>query len=247
MVVLSQLAHRFARFCGYDFRRYSKEHWLRPRRAHILQTYDINMVLDVGASTGSYALELRQDGYRGHIMSFEPLSREYAILGRRTASDPLWRCANVAVGDTSTESIINVSKHRTSSSLLPMTSHHITAMPGAAYVDTQSVRVRRLDTLFPDMGPEERIYLKADVQGYEKQVLDGAKGILYHVYVLELELSLTPLYEGATPWFEMLDYAQHLGFSLVSIAPVFSDPETGFLLQVDTIFAKSPISGAQGG
>jgi hypothetical protein len=88
--------------------------------------------------------------------------------------------------------------------------------------------------------PEERVFLKVDVQGYELFVLQGALQALRQVRVVELELSFAPLYQGAPVFDEMMKYMEEHGFALVSLNHVFSDPKSDRLLQVDGIFRKIP-------
>ena len=43
------------------------------RIATLLDRYQINVVIDVGANEGQFASELRRMGYQGKIISFEPI------------------------------------------------------------------------------------------------------------------------------------------------------------------------------
>lgn len=63
---------------------------LNATRRDLIRERRIEVVLDVGVNIGQYALKLRDDGYDGVIVSFEPLSDAYADLAAAAASDPGW-------------------------------------------------------------------------------------------------------------------------------------------------------------
>lgn len=236
---LKRLIHLMFQVCGYDFLRYTENNFVSLRRARIIQAQKITLVLDVGASEGTYPLELRQSGYRGRIISFEPLSDSFRILQQHADEDSLWSCENVAVGDSDEMIEINISGHITSSSILPISKSHLAAMPSSVTVSKEKVKMVRLDSCSALFGRNENIYLKIDVQGFEKHVLEGATETLKQTRAIELELSLVPMYEGGCLWAEMLDYLSDLGFAIASVEPVFFDPRTGKLLQIDGIFVRA--------
>lgn len=234
------ITHELFRLTGYDFIRYTPENFSSLRRQVILSNERIDTVLDVGANEGSFGMELRQFGYKNRIISFEPLLRPYLLLKKRIQNDSLWQSENCAIGSTDGEIEMNVSGRETSSSILPIAEAHTKADPTTATVNKEQIRISRLDSfLYKLIDPGQRIYLKADVQGYELQVLQGATDLLKSTNVIELELSLISLYEGAPDITEMLRFMKTLGFKIVSISNVFSDPQTCHLLQVDGIFVKS--------
>lgn len=208
------------------------------RRARFMDDARISVLVDVGAHVGAYAIEARRLGYRGRIESFEPLARPYRALAERAASDPLWRCHQVALGDTNGTLTMHVAGNEVSSSALEMLSRHIEGDPESRYVRTESCPAGRLDD-FGLTGPTDRLYLKVDVQGFEKRVLAGATKTLGSVILLEAELSLVQLYEDGPPWIEMIEYLAGLGFEPIWLDPAFYDNRTRRLLQVDAIFAKS--------
>ncbi|MFC1896148.1 FkbM family methyltransferase, partial [Thermodesulfobacteriota bacterium] len=192
-----------------------------------------------GAGEGTYALKIRETGYSKRIISFEPLSQSFSVLQQRSESDPLWKCEKLAIGDSDSTIDINISGHKTSSSILPMTEAHIQAMVTSDSIGKEKVRIARLDSLSDKVfSSSERICLKIDVQGYEKHVLQCAAETLKRTYMIELELSLTQMYEGGTLIDEMLDYLSGMSFKLASIEPVFLEAKTGIVLQADGIFVK---------
>lgn len=64
-----------------------------------MRHFGIDLVLDVGANRGQFAQELRANGFREHIVSFEPLSAAHTELVAAAAKDPAWRVhERVALG-----------------------------------------------------------------------------------------------------------------------------------------------------
>ncbi|MGI6186122.1 MAG: FkbM family methyltransferase [Brevibacillus sp.] len=210
-----------------------------PNRSHLIAHKRIALVLDVGANTGQFASKLRQQGYRGRIVSFEPLSKEFAQLQQLASSDPHWDCKQVALGSTEGQAIINIAGNSYSSSLLPMLDRHVIGAPDSRYVGRETIVITRLDTLLPSLiHAHERVYLKLDVQGYELEVLKGAQRTLPHVDILEMELSLVPLYQHQLLYPAMIDYVDRLGFDLLYLERDFADYTTGEVLQVNGIFVR---------
>jgi FkbM family methyltransferase len=207
-----------------------------------LQKFGVDVVLDVGANKGQFASEIRQSGYAGRIVSFEPLSQAHSELLQVSAGDPMWdaypRCA---LGDHNGEEEINIAGNSESSSILPMLESHRSAAPESAYQGKEIVPIKTLDAVVGQYLKDARAaFLKIDTQGFEWQVLDGARDTLPHIKGILVELSLVPLYEGQRLWREVIDRLEAEGFTLWAFKPVFSDQATGRTLQVDGIFYRNP-------
>ena len=209
------------------------------RQARLLAHHRVSVVLDVGANEGQYACHLREDRFKGRIVSFEPLVEPWRRLAERARGDSDWETVRCALGTEDAEITMNVAANAgQSSSVLPMLPAHIEAAPDARYVGTETVTQRRLDDVVPDyLRPGDRTFLKIDVQGYEGSVLGGAPNLLDQVIGVQLEMSLTPLYEGGLLFREALDFLTDRGFELESIEPGFSN-SAGRLLQVDGTFFR---------
>ncbi len=238
MIGPKRLIKRLLHAAGFDVTRIDRQ----PARGPLnpLCQHRIDLVFDIGANAGQYALLARRQGYRGAIVSFEPVPAAHEMLARNAESDPLWtvhpRCA---LGAERGVAEINIAGNSYSSSLLPMLSAHSDAAPESAYVDRVATDVCTLDEVFPRYrSSSERVLVKIDTQGFEAEVLRGARDSLCDVAAVELELSLVPLYEKQ----ELYDYFLRLfseqGFQLWSLSPVFSDPRTGQTLQVDGFFVR---------
>ena len=205
---------------------------------HFLAHHGITTVLDVGANIGQFASTLRQAGYKGRIVSFEPQSQAHAGLVRMAASDPLWQVApRCAVGAAPGELEMNLSVNSVSSSALPILADHTASAPESRYMGKEKVPVITLDGC--DLVPREgAIFLKVDTQGFEQQVLDGARDLLKTLVGVQLEMSLAPLYEGQADFVRLIDQMQQAGFDIWGLNPAFSNRETGRLLQADGTFFR---------
>jgi len=205
-----------------------------------LNRFEVDLVLDVGANAGQFASELRLVGYRGNLVSFEPLSAAHKALSEVAGRDPKWRVhPRGAIGDYDGEIEINISGNSVSSSVLPMTELCSSAAKGSAYMGIESTPLRRLDSVAPEyLAKSRRPFLKIDTQGFEWQVLDGARETLPHVQGVHCELSLVTLYDGQHLWEEMIERLRQEGFTLWSIQKGFTDPRDGRTLQVDASFFR---------
>ena len=208
-------------------------------RIKILNHYQIQTVLDVGANTGQFAYYTRHTGYKNKIISFEPLTEAFALLSKFACHDKKWDIVNAAIGDTDGEVEINISDNLQSSSILDMMPHHLKSAPESAYHGSEFVKIYRLDTIIKKYATNlEKTFLKIDTQGFEKNVLVGAENSLKRLKGIQLELSLVELYKGETLFNEMLTFIVDMGFVLHSLEPGFHDKKSGQLLQVDAIFYR---------
>jgi FkbM family methyltransferase len=219
---------------GYDIHKTP-----RPCATTLFSSLCIDLLIDVGANKGQYALSQRANGYKGEILSFEPLSAAHATLVELARNDPRWTIAErMAIGDRSGEIEINLAANSESSSVLPMLDTHLTAAPESRYIATETVPLCRLDDILHSKIAGRRIFLKLDVQGFESYVLGGAEHILASTLGLQLEMSLLPLYLGETLMPEMHQFLRGQGFEMWDLRPIFRDRATGRLLQVDAVFTR---------
>jgi FkbM family methyltransferase len=209
------------------------------RRKVFLDYHQINKVLDVGANVGNYAVKLRDIGFKGQIISFEPLNDTYKKLEKKAKNDLNWSTLNIALGDFNGESEINIAGNIDSSSLLDMLPAHLNSAPQSKYIGKEKIFVKKLDDIFDEIcKPVDCIYLKIDTQGFEKQILDGGKISLSKISAIQIEMSIIPLYKDSLTYLEMIDFLKKQNFELHLIESGFSDPLTGQLLQFDGVFIK---------
>jgi FkbM family methyltransferase len=228
-----------ARRVGLDLGRYRPLGTLAEQRTMLMNRLGTDLVLDVGANVGTFAQHARRCGFRGEIVSFEPLSQAYGDLARAAAADPLWSTRNLALGREAAVLRLNVAANSQSSSLLPMLDAHLAAFPGSKYVGEEVVEVRPLDELADELLAGRRApLLKLDVQGYEEAVLDGAARSLGRIGLVQLECSVVPLYDGELLLPGMLERMASAGFALAAIESGMVDFQTGRTVQVDCLFVR---------
>ena len=176
------------------------------------------MVLDVGANRGQYGAELRANGYAGRILSFEPAAGPFAALARRATADPGWEVRRLAASDR--EATLDLGDADNFSSVLRASDRLTELFAQAAPRGRQPAAAVRLDAAELTLPPGRHTLLKLDVQGYEREALDGATGILPAIELVEVELSLRALYVGQALMGEMVTQLSGLGFELCSLSPV---------------------------
>jgi FkbM family methyltransferase len=236
---MKKLIQKILRKTGYQLTRYPEPNPDLIRRFKIVNYCNIDTLFDIGANTGQYAIDMRKFGYSKKIISFEPLKSAFEDLKSASLKDNNWIVNNYALGNENIKSVINVAGNSLSSSMLNMLPMHLNSAPESKYITQEEIEIKKLDSIFNSFcNKEDRVMIKIDTQGYEKNVIYGANESLNSIKVVQIEMSIVPLYEKEMLFIEMINYLNSKGFQLFSLENGFSDPTTGQLLQVDGIFVK---------
>jgi FkbM family methyltransferase len=210
------------------------------RRKKLFDHNGINLILDVGANSGQYALQNFKIGFSGKIISFEPVSDVYAVLKKKVVKNKNWTAYNYGLGNEEIELPINISKNTYSSSILDIMPSHVIGAPESKYTHKETITIKTLDTVFENIVEKgDVVLLKLDVQGYEKLVLDGATESLNKIKGVQIEMSIQELYKNELLYDEIISFLKSKGFNLSSLENGFYNNKTGELLQVDGIFLKN--------
>jgi FkbM family methyltransferase len=227
--LIRQILHHFHIDFGDARMRRSINDFLTDRR--------IGLVLDVGANEGFFAQRLRERGYRGKIHSFEPIASVYRKLEDAARSDPNWDVYHFGLGAKSEQTQINVSDNTVFSSLLPTRDAAAGFNAESASSRAETIDVRTLDEVLPV--PPPNTLLKVDTQGFERQVLDGARASLSGMSGVLLEVPIMQLYEGNWQFNEAIDYMDAVGFVPAQFHPVnFHHQDNASLVEVDVLFRR---------
>lgn len=234
------IARRIARRLGYDLVPRRKLKDLDAQLAATLERQGVDAVIDVGANVGQYGTRLREAGWRGPILSLEPIPAAHAALTACAAADSSWEVLPpMAAGAASGEATLEVSAESDMSSTLGQSPLLQRISPTSAIARRIAVRQERLDRL-PVLEERawRRLFVKIDVQGAEPQVLAGMDGLWDRVVGLQLELALVPLYEGERPWLELVADLARRGFEPYLLLPGYFARALGRQVQVDIVFYR---------
>lgn len=209
-------------------------------QASIFNEFNVDVVFDIGANDGQFGQMLRARGYKGKIVSFEPLSSAHNRLVELAKDDKFWHVhPRAAVGSRSDKMSINIANNSQSSSIKNMLDLHVLYAPDSSIIGVEEVDVITLDQCYCEYASSSDLtYLKIDTQGYEIEVLKGAKKSLDHVDLLEMEMSVVQLYEDGSHFMELFEFALKNGFILWGLSPAFIDRSSKRLLQFDAVFAR---------
>lgn len=201
-----------------------------------ITNYGINCVVDVGANVGQFGLDIRRRGYKGELISFEPVAETFEVLLRTIENRQPWKAFQLGLGSKESELDMSVSGNDgLSSSLLKMKNLHISNFPESAIISNQKVRISTLDLELNKLQIDPRlILLKVDVQGYEAEVLMGASESLKKIPLCYLEVSLQPLYEGEKTLLPILSFLSNLGHEVIDVYRGVQASD-GSLLQLDIL------------
>jgi FkbM family methyltransferase len=202
----------------------------------------IDCVLDVGANHGQFGNQLRDIGYKGWIVSFEPVRGTFKDLSIQAAARPPWRVFQYALGSENGQAEINLSESDYLTSFLtPLGPTKV--LPHNRVVGKEAVEVRRLDSIFDEClaGIDARnIYLKIDTQGFDIEVLRGAEGALPQIKGAQTEVSFIPIYHGMPRHIESIREFEARGFRVVDFMPVSRDDGDLLMMEMDCILARVP-------
>ena len=226
------------RLLGIQVKVISKNNFYNQQVIELISYNDVDHVFDIGANKGQYALELLSSGFKGNIISVEPLEGAYFLLQQAAFQHSNWTIhERAAVGAIETDVSINVSKNTASSSILPMDAKHAQAALGSEYVDVESVKQITLSSLLKQYD-YRNAWLKIDTQGYEMQVLATIEAARLKPKFIELEVSTVELYTGQHLLEEIYARLSKLGYKLCAGETTFIDPASCETLQFDLVFKR---------
>jgi FkbM family methyltransferase len=189
----------------------------RVDKNNFFKNNQIDLILDIGAHQGEFAKECLAQGFLGKIISFEPQKKIHKNLIKNSKSIKNWyifkRCAR---GRKNCKSQINITNETLSSSMLKPNNIFKEIDPNIEIIKKEKTQIFTLDYIFRKFSfIEKKIFLKIDSQGYEWEILKGAKLVLKKISFVQLELSIRPLYSNEMDYLRLLNFMKKEVLSLI--------------------------------
>ena len=189
------------------------------------------LVFDIGAFDGRWTQECRTIFNEARYVLVDPLdSNRDALSALASADDRITFFPGVAGAYPGTMQLYH---HGDQSSILASDD-----FPGAI----KSVAATTVDSLFETHVGATPILLKADVQGYELEVLKGAARCLEFTEVLILEVSFRKIYKDSALAHDIITYVGQRGFRIYEICSYLQRSTDRDLLQSDFVFVHESSS-----
>jgi FkbM family methyltransferase len=199
---------------------------------------EIKTIIDVGANQGQFALASTKKFPNANVISFEPLPEQYENFKVNLRNSKKVKIYNLALGEKVGIIDFYRNDHSHASSALPISEEQKKAIPETARTTKIQVGINRLDEVIQVNEIKGPSLLKLDVQGYERNVLEGATKLLPTIDYLVFEASFIPMYQGEPLFNEMHLYLKNIGFEIV--APVgFLEGKNGGILQIDFLYKNN--------
>lgn len=141
-----------------------------------------DVVIDVGANIGYYTVLLaKKVGKKGKVYAFEPDSVNFAILEKNIKANKLKNVVamKVAVGSKNEEKVLYKSEENLGDHRL-----YETLRPSGTSLDREAIKIIKLDDFIKEPSVAKAMegrgvdLIKIDTQGWEPEVVEGAKRII---------------------------------------------------------------------
>lgn len=212
MVLIKKIINKIFYLLGFELKKRKSFHDSIELIKRIEKVNPI--IFDVGANEGQSIKEYLNIFNNPEIHSFEPLYEESKVLKIKYGN---WKNIHIncfALGSRTTEKKLNVSGHSRTSSFLNFTpdseflkvrSEQLGIDAHKYVVSTQKVMVNTIDRYCKSNKINHIDLLKIDTQGYELEVLKGAREFLENqkINIIKVEIMFDNVYEK---FFTFSDY-----------------------------------------
>ena len=232
MKKIKYLVRKLANILKFDIYPLDKRNSIQAYLEYLFCNGYVDEIWDVGANVGQYGRMLRNIGFKGSILSFEPIPAAWEELAKSAHRDNNWEIFECcALGSISGLQNLNVTNDSVSSSLLvPNDKNTISA--------GLTVEVKRLDQVIHSRRLGNKTLLKLDCQGGEYEIIESAGNYLQKFKYIQMELSIYPMYECEKDFISTINLMSKLNYEICFIYPGIIDSK-GRMAQIEVIFMNA--------
>ena len=207
----------------------------------LLQLHKPDCIFDVGAHDGGFGRMIRSLGYKGWIVSFEPMRGPALALRRSAEVDEKWMVEEYALGAVVGKAEFHqMAGDVFSSFLLPDENQPAKYRDSNTVVSSIIVPVKTVDAVWSELKERlsvSRLMLKMDTQGFDLDVFAGAAASLADIGILMSEMSCISIYAGAPSLQESLTAFAAAGFRPAFMAPISFTSQLE-AIELDGVFVR---------
>ena len=198
----------------------------------------INTLIDIGSNKGQFILLCLKFFPKIKIYSFEPI-KEILERQKNFFKFKKMNTFNFGIGNKNKNLNFFITKRKDSSSFLTFNaSNHYNS--DYSFIEKRSIKIRKLDQILKNKNLIRPILIKIDVQGYELEVLKGAKQILSKTDYLLVEVSKNRMYNKQAVEKDVINFLKNKKFVILKLSKWVKIKNTKFI-QRDILFKKKHI------
>lgn len=201
---------------------------------------EFQTIIDVGANQGQFSVAISKLFPSAKIICIEADDKVIKKL-KKNINNLNFQIINSAVGNYCGYAKFNVNNDSQVSSLLELGSERIKYYPKSHVLNKKEIRINKLDNLLKKIQINRTSLLKIDVQGYELNVLKGAKSSLKKIDWCLIEIALANLYEDEPSIEEIILFMNKLSFKFHSILNYHLSPDGKKIIEIDALFRRNNI------
>ena len=198
--------------------------------------------MDIGANLGDWTYILHQiNPNLKHVVMFEPQQKLQDKL--RNMHLPGVEKIVYPYGLGENEEQIAIQGGTASASILKATDLQHYYFPGSLNEENEEIEVKVLDNIYAEDNLPYPDVIKLDVQGFELNVLKGARQVLSNAKYLVIELSYEEFYLGQPQLGEVIRFLEENDYTMVSHGYEWRATDNpNHILQTDGIFMNRRFS-----
>jgi len=179
----------------------------------LIDDYDIPLkgVIHIGAHVGQEYNDYVDAGIED-MLFFEPVKSSFALLVDALPKSKKIKLFNTALGNIegTIEMFISSPNFQGQSSSILEPNTHLKSWPKIIFDEKETVKITKLDNI--KFEPKLYNIINVDVQGYELEVLKGAKKTLPYIDFIFSEINVGEVYTNCAKVFELDNYLRQFGF-----------------------------------